>query len=407
MIKQLDIKTGVGVGIVYSSLKVGNRAFLGGTFTTINSQSRPRFAVINLESGELDEVTHNFDGVIFTIKQISSEVIAIGGGFKNIDGQPNLYLTLYNITTDTFTPLLPDYSVANVGTPPPSVGIRAMEYHASSNYLWAGGQFFISNGTSGYSHLFGIEIETLTKKTIATVTGTLPPITQVGVIQSMTMNQSTGILYMSVYDYPNFLKSFDVSDPDNISGYTWAPTSTGPGLTMQYDNSRVFVSCPYSSTINGLSVNNFNPLATNAVTGASITSPNLGLMKQEFIGDTRVNQIIFNNDRIYVCGAFTKANITNIAADRVDRFSFSAFDSTTFKPVGDKILFSTWSTIYYIPPTPFQSYQPPQIFNMLVEDNYVHLFGAFRSIDGTAWTYNHYTVDTNGKRIQTKYLFAV
>jgi hypothetical protein len=400
MIKQLDI-----LGTVFTSLKVGNKAFLGGSFTKINGQTRSNFAIINIQTGDLDTTSPSFDKQINVIKQISSDILVIGGSFQSVNGSPNLFLTLYTISTNTFTPLITGSGYSILASTITSPAIRFIEYHSASNTVWAGGQFILSNGTTNIYHFLGVNISTLAITVYQLSPASSPTNTTSGMIWGMSMNPSTGILYMSVYTSPNYLKSFNVSNPSAITSYSWAPSATIFPHFVFYNNNRVYVAIDTGSgnTVNGLSLSNYGPLATNAVTGASITFPNFSVMKNQFIGDTRVNQMIFNNNRVYICGVFTDAkNISGV--NKVPRHSFAAFD-TSGNVVGDFISLSQWSTIYYIPPTPFQSFQPSSIYSMLVDDDRVHLFGNIKAIDGVSWTKGHYIVDTNGKKLQTKFIF--
>jgi hypothetical protein len=405
MINQLDIKGINGiVGSVFSSIKVGDKAFLGGNFVSINGQPRSNFAVIDLVSGNLDPISHTFDGQISVIKQISGDLIVLGGAFKKVDGSPNLFMTLYQISTDTFTALLPENQYSIVASAMPFPVISCLEYDSNTNTVWAGGMFILYNGSTNIYHFIGVNLTNLTSYFYQMSPTSTPTNYISGRILSMSLNPSTSILYVSTFIYPTYLQSFNVSNPSSITQYSWTVSANTQPDFVFYNNSRVYVSAGQGATIAGLSMSNYSPLATNYITGAAITTPNFSIMKNQFIGDNRIFQMIFNNDRVYICGMFTDVKNISGAQSRVPRHSFAAFD-TSGNPVGDFIQLSNWSTIYYIPPTPFQSFQPPTIYSMLVDADKIHLFGTIRAVEGTAWNKGHYIVDINGKKLQTKFIF--
>lgn len=388
------------VGTVLGTAEFNGFLYIVGSFAFINGQLRRNFAVIDLSTGDLAPLSLTFDAPVYSVT-VCGSVLAFAGIFKNVNGSPLQALAIYDPSTGIIRPALQNTGYNFVNLIIPTVLFCAV-YHPSTDILYFGGQFGIGNGGlgPGVSQLAGLAVTANQVKPFNLgfpVNNTIPSISQT-VCRSLTIDTVNHKLYAIVGPSPNFARSYDVTDPDNTTLYTWLPIVSSPGSKLYYQAPFVYVGAISANyAVNGI-VRGL--MATNAVTGANDLTQDVSVYKQEFQGDTRVGSVLKNGNTLYVGGHFTDVKTPNAAK----RSSFVAFDlGTNADVMGQFIDLTKIITINYI--TPFLSRQPASIGAMVINDNKVHLFGSILSVDGTLWGRGHYIVDLNGNRVQTQYIF--
>lgn len=394
MINQLDFNG----GNVQSVASLNGVLYIGGLFSKVNGQTRYNVAAVDLTTGELLPFAPIFDAPVYAVEACGSKV-AFGGIFSHVNLIAIGKAVLYDPSLDTFSAAfgLSGYSFFDLIIP---TVIFSLGYHTASDTLYIGGQFGINNGTNTLGQLAAVNVTDGSVKPFNLgfpLNFSIPSLSQTQ-SRCISIDQVNHRLYTICGPYPNVMRSFSIVDPNNISLFTWAPTTLPAGAITKifYLSPFVYVSS-YTTSVNGVTQ---GFIATNAVTGANDLTQDIAVSKQAFQGDVRVNAAAKSGNYLYVAGHFTNVKSGSSTA----RSCFCLFDlGNNANVLGENIDMSKYINIHYT--SDFQSLQPSSVTSMFLDGDRVHLFGNFLAIDGTAWTNGHYILGANGKRIQTKYIF--
>ena len=398
MINQLTLNPN---GQVITSVKINGVLYLGGVFNSVNGQPRYNFAAVDLSTGDLLPFAPVFSSIIRSMAKCG-DVLAIAGAFTSIDSLFKKFLVTYDPSTGEFTEVLSGAGYSFITNTVPS-NIYSIVYHDATGVLYFNGIYVITNGTTTGGLLCGVQLGEATVKIFNlgfSFTNTIPSLSQTYGL-ALTIDQVNNRLYAGCGPNGFRTRSFNISDPDNVTAFSWAPIiSPSQNFALFYIDSYVYVarqSGQVSLSVNGV-VSGL--MATDAVTGLNDLSQDIACYKQEFIGDTYVFDVKKLGDLLCVAGMFT-----NVKTSLIPRRSFAIFDSSnSYAVTGDNVVFSAFVTINYSS-GPEQSNQPSLIRNIVFDDDKIHLFGIFRAVDGVVWNNGHYILSNQGKRIQSKYIF--
>jgi hypothetical protein len=131
----------------------GSTLYAGGSFTSVNGESRPRIVALDPATGA---VTSTFDvsittGEVWALAVRSNGDVYVGGSFNRIDGQVREKLARLDGVTGALSAWAP---TANSGS------VRALEIPAAEDRIYAGGGFTSINSQSGTSYLVAIDLDT-------------------------------------------------------------------------------------------------------------------------------------------------------------------------------------------------------------------------------------------------------
>jgi Domain of unknown function (DUF5122) beta-propeller len=121
------------VGVVYAITQVGDRTYIGGSFTAVSGVPRSNVAAIRAD-GTLDPAWNpSTDGVVYALAASSDgSKVFLGGGFTTVGGQPHSRLAA--VTADTGQLITAWTTTAN------SNNVRALVAD-STDRLYVGGNF--------------------------------------------------------------------------------------------------------------------------------------------------------------------------------------------------------------------------------------------------------------------------
>jgi 3-phytase len=127
-------------GTVNTLAVVGNKLYLGGSFTTVtdtvSSKARRNFARVDLASGIVDGYQLDADDIVWDLwYQPSAERLYVGGDFKNLGGTARVRVAALNASTG-----------AMIGTFAPTPDRRVSSVAASGNIVYLGGRLKNVNG---------------------------------------------------------------------------------------------------------------------------------------------------------------------------------------------------------------------------------------------------------------------
>jgi len=125
-----------GDGTVYTSVQVGTRLFVGGSFTSIDGTRRVHLAALNAATGRLDTSFHaDVDGEVHSLAS-DGRILFIGGKFKLVNGVARQNLAAVDTSTGAVTSF----------NPAPSGMVRGLAY--SGGKVFFGGGFTKVGGTA-------------------------------------------------------------------------------------------------------------------------------------------------------------------------------------------------------------------------------------------------------------------
>ena len=124
-------------GGVYTSVQVGSRLFVGGSFTSIDGTQRVRLAALDAATGRLDTSFRvDVDGDVQALATDGTNLY-VGGKFRKVGGVSRKNLAAVNASTG---------AVVAGYDPAPSGMVRGLAY--SGGEVYAGGSFTSIGGTS-------------------------------------------------------------------------------------------------------------------------------------------------------------------------------------------------------------------------------------------------------------------
>lgn len=124
-------------GGVYTSVQVGTRLFVGGSFTSVDGTSRVRLAALDASTGRLDTSFRvDVDGDVQALATDGTNLY-VGGRFGKVGGVSRKNLAAVNASTGA---VVPGYNPAPAGT------VRGLAY--SGGEVYVGGSFTSIGGTA-------------------------------------------------------------------------------------------------------------------------------------------------------------------------------------------------------------------------------------------------------------------
>jgi hypothetical protein len=123
----------VGNASVYAIKADGNKLYIGGQFTTVNTLARQGFASFNLTTGNVDPLTINTTGTIREI-EVSGDTIWLAGSFTNIAGTARNNIAAINKSSGVLYSWNPNINNS----------VNSIVVH--SNLIYVGGAFTTVSG---------------------------------------------------------------------------------------------------------------------------------------------------------------------------------------------------------------------------------------------------------------------
>src|ERR1700722_2264421 len=142
MINQMSIN-----GVVNCAVTMNGYLYIAGKFNAINGITYYNFAEINLSTGNLTSFIPRFDNAITAMDACTSSdtnILVVGGGFLNIDGNSNPYLALMFQSSHTFgTNVIEGLGLQNFKSSGslPFPTITETKFHTNSGFVFVCGSF--------------------------------------------------------------------------------------------------------------------------------------------------------------------------------------------------------------------------------------------------------------------------
>jgi len=204
----------------------GSTLYIGGKFDFINGTPVKNFAAVSTSTGAVDPAfTHSFGNQVWVIN-VTSNLIYVGGAFKQVDGQAKGNIVALN----------QDGSVNTTFAAVANDNVRSMAIAPDGNTLFVGGNFTTMDG-----------IARVSVARIALDTGALDPWTiPSGVIVAPQVAWALlpvgNRLYGGFGRGPNYSAAFQL-DNGNVGTQVWRVNTAGndESLAMSPDGTRLFI----------------------------------------------------------------------------------------------------------------------------------------------------------------------
>lgn len=404
MINQLDFNN-----VVYSAVTCNGKAYMLGTFTTVNNLQRTSFVEVDLTTGNPTSVSVVLDSYVFKAVACGTKLVMFGN-FSSFNGTPaRSYLLMYDTITSTFSDPIAAmglFDISGIAIPGsgPKGYVNQMRYHENSGYLYVSGNFSFSNTNdlNGSIRRDYFLVFNPTSNVLA-----LNPALSVNTrIRAFDFNQSTNVMYyigFQIFSGVSVAGSLNVSNPNNVIASSWQPANITyiAATSVIYANNKVFFASNGGSftiaTING--VNYQGMVAFDGVFGA-LDSLDWQIYRQAFEGQTTINQITSFNGKYYVIGDFTDISLQpNSAGFQRPSFFVRKVDGSF---AGENIALNGPQIIHYINNSAFYQNEPASLYAGIFDGDFLHLFGGIPWIDGVMSTSNHLILNNDGTRIQKR-----
>jgi len=204
----------------------GSTLYIGGKFDFINGTPVKNFAAVSTSTGEVDPAfTHAFGNQVWVIK-VTSNLIYVGGAFKQVDGQSKGDIVALN----------QDGSVNTTFAAVANDNVRSMAVAPDGNTLFVGGNFTTMDGIARVS------VARIMLDTGALDPWTIPSGVIVAPQVAWALLPVGNRLYGGFGRGPNYSAAFQL-DNGNVGTQVWRVNTAGndESLAMSPDGTRLFV----------------------------------------------------------------------------------------------------------------------------------------------------------------------
>jgi hypothetical protein len=126
-------------GTVFTSVQVGSRLYIGGSFTSVDGAPRVRLAALDAGSGDLTSFRVDVDGDIAALASDGAGTLFIGGKFNYVDGVRRNNIAAVDVSTGAVT----DFD------PTPNGIVRSVD-HIGGKVVFGGGFTKVNGASASY-----------------------------------------------------------------------------------------------------------------------------------------------------------------------------------------------------------------------------------------------------------------
>jgi len=402
-------------GSIVTAVTMNGFLYVGGSFTNLNGFACSNFAEISLVTGNPTGFFPLFDGPVVSMAVCGSKLVVVGQ-FSYVDAVSNSAIAIIDQPTRTFSNVLSNLGLTDqtsifVGPSQKAFPYKA-KYHTNSGFCFVGGYFWLSDGTNIRQGVLAFN------PTSNTILPFNPLINQQN-FNGWDIDQTNNKLFHPLSTGAPWVGAWDLSTITSISISSWSPQCTiqkTPSIFCV--NGKVFISDGSGNAgvfASDVSSNvYYGMVAVDAVTGV-LDGVNWQMSKNAFLGDIRVNSIVYSGGYYYVGGSWSHvlcdASNPNLnlqqALYSAPRPSLMVRDSSNgyiFK--GDNVAFNGPAIIHYIPPSSFYQNEPDIIQSIILDEAHLHLFGSITWVDGQPGN-THYIMNADGTRFQDRFLYLI
>ena len=228
-------------GAVYGITPYRGRVYVGGAFTEVNGQRRPRVARLTVSGGTLDRTFRAVTDAPVRTVAVTGTRVYLGGDFTLSAGRSRQHLAAYNRRTGRLTSWNP------------SANGRVRAIRVRSGLVWIGGGFTAVDGDPRASHVAALRTDTGTVSRSFAVRGA-PPVTALRVTGTRVYIGAAGsggrLLVRTRSGAPVWTRRFDgdvnaialLNNEVYVGGhwrYVCGSDSAGPGGDCAVDRSLV------------------------------------------------------------------------------------------------------------------------------------------------------------------------